>query len=163
VTYPKTCFKQRSVYSEIREKIDVAIDARRSSLHLFWWTEPLLYVVSFITEVPGFKRVDWRPRCSWDGPSSCSPEQPSGKHRGSESTPKVLIGEAVDNRVHCSIHDDQVMRDEPEGAVAVHNLQASTVRYMLSPRNYLLLSTLNKFSDKHHEQEILLYRCTSDL
>jgi hypothetical protein len=111
----------------------VAIEAPYPSFNLFWWAEPLLYVVSFVTEVPGIKCADWRTRCSANVHRSGRPEQPSGKYRRSESTPEVLIGEAVDNGIHCGIHGDQIMADEPQGAVAVHDLKANVFHYESSP------------------------------
>jgi hypothetical protein len=123
-----------------------------SSLHLLRRAEPLFYGLGFTAEVPGFERVEWRARSSWNGRGSGSPEQPSGKHRRSEGAPKVLIGEAVDDGVHCGIHGDQVMGDEPQSAVAIHNLQANSSRYTSYPciasyllhQMYLLIYTMDE-------------------
>jgi hypothetical protein len=100
-----------------------------TSVHLLRGAEPLFHALGFITEVPGFEREGGRSWCSRNGRSSGSPEQPSGKHGRSESAPEVLIGEAVDDGVHCGIHGDQVMADKSQSAVTIHNLQADALHY----------------------------------
>ena len=84
----------------------------------------MLHAVSFNVTIPGFKLpVRWTRRACY-GHSTRRTKQPSGKSRRQERASEILIAEAVYNGIQYSIHDDQVVRDEPQSAVDGLNLQA---------------------------------------
>ena len=73
--------------------------------------------------IPGFKLLDRWTRCACYGRSARRPKQQCSKSRRPEGASEILIAEAVYNGIHCSIHDDQVVRNEPQSAVDGVNLK----------------------------------------
>jgi hypothetical protein len=104
-------------------KLYVVDCAPSLSFRLFRWVEPSLHAVRFTVMIPGFKLLDRWTRCACYGRSARRPKQPWAKSRRPESTSETLVTEAVYNGIQYSIHDDQIVRDEPQSAVDGVNLQ----------------------------------------
>lgn len=133
----------------------------RLALHLSRWAEPVVRGGALKEEVSRFKPVHWRSRCAQYRLSNRSPEQPSGKSWCPERAPEVFVREAVDNGIRCSIDDYQVVGDEPQCVVSIHNLQGEWISpwndYALSvPRTRILCpDVLSTFSwDVTHKHEM---------
>jgi hypothetical protein len=70
------------------------------------------------------------------------------KSRSPERASEILIAEAVYNGIHYSIHDDQVMRDEPQSAVGGVNLQVKVRKSVSLHRAYIADSSLSAVGEQ---------------